>query len=351
MSVQNLLIIAVVLFIFYVLFSSLKILQEYERIVVMRLGRYAGTRGPGITLLIPFLEFARKVDLRERFFEIPRQTAISKDNTAIDIDFLVYYRVVNPKLSVLEVENVVQASLAVAATTLRAVIGDIDLDDVLSKREQINDTLRVKLDEITERWGLKVTRVEIREVEPPASVREAMNRQMTAERERRATVSRAEGERSAAIMVAEGEKQAAILRAEGDRQSSVLRAEGERQSQLLLAQGRAAGLQALFNEARDLDEKTMMLQYLDTLRSVGASPSTKFVVPMELTSLMGRFMDVMGSAKAGNSNGEGTREQANYSFEREAKPQTIKPSSAPTEPPPAAPRSEFNFDDPSKPAE
>ncbi|MDX2160878.1 MAG: SPFH domain-containing protein [bacterium] len=300
MQPVNILIIILILVFVYSILNSFKILQEYERIVVMRVGRYAGTRGPGITLLIPFLETARKVDLRERFFEIPRQTAISRDNTAIDIDFLVYYRVVNPKLSVLEVENVVQASLAVAATTLRAVIGDIDLDDVLSKREQINDTLRVKLDEITERWGLKVTRVEIREVEPPASVREAMNRQMTAERERRATVSRAEGERSASIMVAEGEKQAAILRAEGEKQSAVLRAEGDRQAQLLLAQGRAAALEALFREAKDLDEKTMMLQYLDTLRSVGASPSTKFVVPMEVTTLMGRFMDVMSNAGAGS---------------------------------------------------
>lgn len=301
MEVQSILIIALILFLVYVFVSSFRILQEYERVVVMRLGRYAGTRGPGVTLLIPILETARKVDMRERFYEIPRQTAISRDNTAIDIDFLVYYRIVNPKLATLEVENVVQASLAVAATTLRAVIGDIDLDDVLSKREQINDTLRVKLDEITERWGMKVTRVEIREVEPPASVRDAMNRQMSAERERRATVSRAEGERQSSIMVAEGEKQAAILRAEGERQGAILRAEGERQAQLLLAQGRAAALEALFREAKDLDDKTMMLQYLDTLRSVGQSASTKFVVPMELTSLMGRFMDVMGNARGSTS--------------------------------------------------
>ncbi len=298
MQLETIIIIGIVLFVFYIIFSCVRILQEFERIVVLRLGRYAGTRGPGLTILIPILEVVRaKLDLRERFLEIPRQTAISKDNTAIDVDFIVYYRVVNPKLAALEVENVVQASITVAATTLRAVIGDIDLDDVLSKREQINDVLRVKLDEVTERWGLKVTRVEIREIEPPASVREAMNRQMTAERERRATVSRAEGERAASIMVAEGEKQAAILRAEGERQSAILRAEGERQAQLLLAQGRAAALDALFREAKDIDDKTMMLQYLDTLRSVGTSASTKFVVPMEITSLMERFMGVMASAR------------------------------------------------------
>jgi regulator of protease activity HflC (stomatin/prohibitin superfamily) len=293
MGLDTILVIAVILFIFYFVFSSFRVLPEYERLVVLRLGKYAGTRGPGLTFIMPILETARKVDMRERFLEIPRQTAISKDNTAIDIDFLVYYRVVNPKLSILEIENVVQASLNIAATTLRAVIGDIELDEVLAKREQINDVLRVKLDEVTERWGIKITRVEIREVEPPMSVKEAMNRQMASERERRAMVIRAEGERASAIMVAEGEKQSAILRAEGEKQSSVLRAEGERQAQLLLAQGRAAGLEALYQEAKDLDEKTMVLQYLDALRAVGASPSTKFVLPMEITGLLNRIADVM----------------------------------------------------------
>lgn len=309
MDTQIILLALLILFLFYLVFSAVRVVPEYERLVVLALGRYSGTRGPGITFIIPFLETAKKVDLRERFLEIPRQTAISKDNTAIDIDFLVYYRIVNPKLSILEVENVVQASLNIAATTLRAVIGDIELDDVLAKREGINDVLRVKLDEVTERWGLKVTRVEIREVDPPKLVQDAMNRQMSAERERRATVTKAEGERQAAIMVAEGEKQSSILRAEGEKESLVRRAEGEQQAQLLLAQGRAAALEALFAQARSIDEKTMMLQYLDTLRSVGASPSTKFVLPMELTSMMSRFMSAMQSAGDGSapsSNGNGS---------------------------------------------
>jgi regulator of protease activity HflC (stomatin/prohibitin superfamily) len=218
----------------------------------------------------------------------------------INIDFLVYYRVVDPKLSILTIDDVVRASLNIAATTLRAVIGDIDLDDVLAKRETINDTLRIKLDEVTERWGLKVTRVEIREVDPPAEVQEAMNRQMSAERARRATVTEAEGTRQAAIMVAEGEKQAAILRAEGQKQSSILQAEGERLSQELRAQGYSAGLKALEEQARTLDEKTMMLQYLETLRAMGSSASTKFVVPMEVTGLMQRLGNVI-DGKNGNS--------------------------------------------------
>ncbi len=321
MPVESILIVLVILFIAYIVLNSVRILPEYERIVVLRLGKYSGTRGPGITVLIPFLETARKVDMRERFLEIPRQTAISKDNTSIDIDFLVYYRIVNPKLSILEIENVVQASLNIAATTLRAVIGDIELDDVLAKREQINDTLRVKLDEVTERWGMKITRVEIREVEPPAPVKEAMNRQMSAERERRATVTKAEGERASSIMVAEGEKQSAILRAEGEKQSSILRAEGERQSQLLQSQGRAAGLEALFLEAREVDEKTLMLQYLDTLRALGQSSSTKFVLPMEITSMMSRIVETMANAGTGTASNT-----------------TV--ASTPTRPPKAAPRAE-----------
>jgi regulator of protease activity HflC (stomatin/prohibitin superfamily) len=302
----NILLVIIVLVVLYTLFIFIRIVPQYERLVVFSLGRYAGTRGPGVVLIIPFIERAVRVDTRERFLEIPRQTAISKDNTTISIDFLMYYRVVDPSASIINVDDVVRASLNVAATTLRAVIGDIELDDVLAKREQINDVLRVKLDEITERWGLKITRVEIREVEPPRDIQEAMNRQMSAERERRATVTRASGEREASIAVAEGEKQASILRAEGLKQSSILQAEGERQSQLLRAQGFAAALQSIDNEAREIDANTMALQYLETLQGVGSSLSTKFVLPMEMTGFMqqiGTLMQKSTDAKPQNTNG------------------------------------------------
>jgi regulator of protease activity HflC (stomatin/prohibitin superfamily) len=293
------LVIFVVLILFYVITRMIRIVPETERLVVLALGRYAGTRGPGIVLIIPIIEQARKVDVRERFLDIPSQTAITKDNAPIAIDFLVYYRVVDPKRATLQVENVVSAAVNIATTTLRAVIGDISLDDVLAKREQINDTLRVKLDEITERWGMKVTTVEIREIQPPREVQDAMNRQMSAERERRATVTRASGEREAAIAVAEGEKQAAVLRAEGDKQSSILKAEGERQSQLLRAQSYAAALQAIHGEAKEVDANTMALQYLDALRAIGASPSTKFVLPMELATMAQQVVtSIAGNSKA-----------------------------------------------------
>jgi regulator of protease activity HflC (stomatin/prohibitin superfamily) len=285
------LVILIVIFLLflYLIGSVIRIVPEYQRLVILALGRYAGTRGPGIVIVLPLLERAITRDMRESFLEIPRQTAISKDNAPINIDFLVYYRVVNPELSVIAVDNVIQAALGVAATTLRAVIGDITLDDVLAKRDQINDTLRVKLDDVTETWGLKVTRVEIREIEPPRDVQEAMNRQMTAERQRRALVTTAAGEREAAIARAEGERQASILKAEGEKQASILQAEGERQAQLLKAQGFAKALEAIYEEAQSVDDKTLLLQYLETLRAVGTSPSTKFVVPMEVTNLMQQF--------------------------------------------------------------
>ncbi|MCU0512393.1 MAG: SPFH/Band 7/PHB domain protein [Anaerolineae bacterium] len=281
-------------FVLYILSGVIRVLAEYERVVILRLGRYASTRGPGLTIVIPFLEAALKVDMREKFLDIPSQTAITKDNAAISIDFLVYYRIVEPRLAKLSVENAEKATVQIATTTLRAVLGDIDLDDVLSKREEINTILRTKLDESTERWGMKITAVEIREIETPRLIQEAMNLQMSAERERRAAVTKAQGEREADVMVAEGQKQASILKAEGEKQANILKAEGERQAQLLRAQGFAAALEAINGKAPDLDEKTLVLQYLEMMEKVGTSPSTRFIIPMELTGLMERAAQAAG---------------------------------------------------------
>jgi len=177
-----------------------------------------------------------------------------------------------------------------ATTTLRSVIGGIPLDDVLSQREHINQTLRVKLDEVTERWGVKVTNVEIREIIPPKDVQEAMNKQMSAERVRRALVTESTGDKEAAINRAEGTKQAAILAAEGERQANILRAEGEKQAQLLRAEGFSAALQQIYSAAQSVDQKTMTLQYFETLKALGMSPSTKYIFPMEFTSLIEGFI-------------------------------------------------------------
>jgi regulator of protease activity HflC (stomatin/prohibitin superfamily) len=272
------------------LVNAIKIVPEYQRLVVFRLGRSVGPKGPGITLLIPFLDRAVRVDLREQVREVPHQTSITKDNAPISIDFLWYYKVLDPAESVLQVGNFESAAAGIAATTLRAVIGGIPLDDVLSEREHINNMLRTRLDEVTERWGVKVTNVEIREIIPPRDVQDAMNRQMSAERIRRAVVTESTGTREAAVNVAEGEKQSNILRAEGQKQSAILQAEGERQAQLLRAEGFAQALEAIFTAAKSVDQKTMTLQYFETLKAIGSSPSTKYIFPMEFTSMLDNFL-------------------------------------------------------------
>ncbi len=295
---QGVLLVIIVLAIVMLLRTTIRAVKEYDRLVIFFIGRYRAVRGPGLTFVIPFVESAIKVDMREKIIDIPSQTAITKDNASIGIDFLVYYRITDPELSVTKVGDVVDATGKIATTTLRAVIGDIVLDDVLSRRDQINDVLRVKLDETTERWGMKITTVEIREIEPPRAIQDAMNRQMSAERERRAEVTMAEGEKQAAIERAEGSKQSAILEAEGQKQSQILKAEGEREAQLLTAEGYAKALKAIHEQARDIDNKTMALQYMEMLQKVGSSPSTKFVLPMELTSMVQNFVSTMGAGAA-----------------------------------------------------
>lgn len=271
------------------LVNGIRVVQEYQRLVVFRLGRCIGARGPGLVLLIPVIDRANKVDLRERVREIPHQTSITKDNAPISIDFVWYYKVLDPVQSVIQVENFEASAQNMAVTTLRAVIGGILLDDVLSQREHINQTLRAKLDEVTERWGVKVMNVEIREIIPPREVQDAMNKQMSAERIRRAVVTESLGQRESAINVADGEKQAAILRAEGQKQSAILQAEGERQAQILRAEGFAQALERIFAVAQTIDQKTMTLQYFETLKALGASPATKYIFPMEFTSLLANF--------------------------------------------------------------
>jgi len=277
--------------------NAIRIVPEYQRLVVFRLGRSIGPKGPGIVILIPVIDRAVKVDLREQVREIPHQTAITKDNAGISVDFIWYYKVLDPAESVLQVGNFEVAAQGMATTTLRAVIGGIPLDDVLSEREHINTMLRTRLDEVTERWGVKVTNVEIREIIPPRDIQEAMNRQMSAERIRRAVVTESTGTREAAINVAQGEKQAAILRAEGAKQSAILEAEGQQTAQELRAQGFGKALDAIFASAQNIDQKTMTLQYFETLKSVGMSPSTKYIFPMEFTSLLDNFLGKDGGKK------------------------------------------------------
>jgi len=285
-------VLIVILVIF--LASAIKIVPEYKRVVVFRLGRCIGAKGPGLVLLIPFVDRPVMVDLREQVREIPAQSSITQDNAPISIDFLWYYKVFDPVQSVLQVQNFELASQGIATTTLRSVVGGILLDVVLAERERINVALRARLDEVTERWGVKVTNVEIREIVPPRDVQESMNRQLTAERTRRAVVTESTGTREGTINVAEGDKQASILKAEGEKQAAILRAEGERQAQVLRAEGYQKALEAIFAAAKDIDQKTMTLQYFETLKTMAAGPSTKYIFPMEFTSMLSDFVKKSG---------------------------------------------------------
>lgn len=281
MSIESLIVLAVfVVAVLGIAFATIRVVAEYQRLVVFRLGRLIGGKGPGLVLLIPFVDRGVRVDLREHWFDVPPQTCITRDNAPVSIDFLVYMKIVDAERSVLNVEEYRGAARGIAITTLRAVVGDMLLDEVLSRRDVINEVLRGKLDEVTNRWGIKVTAVEIREIIPPREIAEAMTRQMSAERSRRAMVTDALGRREAAITVAEGEKRATILGAEAEKEAAILRAEGN-----------AMALERQWAAARQVDAKTMSLQYLDTLRAVGTSEATKLVVPFEITSFLKPFVE------------------------------------------------------------
>ncbi len=262
-----------VLIVVLIVARHVRVVPEYERLVVFRLGRMIGVRGPGLVVLVPIIDRAIKVDLREFVLDIPPQTCITKDNAPVDIDLLVYLKVFDPMLAVTSVSNYVMASTGIAMTTLRAVVGDLLLDDVLAKREYINSTLRAKLDEVTDRWGIKVTSVEIKEIRPPRDVQEAMIKQMAAERNRRAM-----------ILEADGKKQAAILEAEGYRESQIKKAEGDKQAAILRAEGISRSLELVNEAASRVSSNTLFLQYLEAITKVAESPATKIVLPMELVT-------------------------------------------------------------------
>jgi regulator of protease activity HflC (stomatin/prohibitin superfamily) len=312
----------VLLLLIIILPQALRIVREYQRVMVFRLGRALGAKGPGLVFLIPFIDKGVMVDLRELYLEIPHQTAITEDNASISIDFIVFYRVIDAVMSIIEVGNFAGAAQNIASTTLRSVVGDMALDDVLAKREQMNEILRTKLDEVTERWGVKVTNVEIREIIPPPQVQEAMTRQMSAERTRRAVVTEADGAKQASITVAEGNKQSAILNAEGDKQAAILRSEGF-----------ALALEKIYEAARGVDANTMSLQYLEALKQLGASASTKFIIPMEFANLA---QGIAGLTSRSFSNGNGHGGGSTGDVPRgDAEPTAVTSETAPP-PPPAA---------------
>ena len=289
--------------------SGLIVVQQYQRMVVQRLGSFIGARRPGLHFLIPILYNGTKVDLRERVTRVPTQKYITWDNVVVDMDFVIYYRVMEEmaERAVLEVQNFEQAVINLAFATLRTVIGGLSLSSALSDRERIRDEVQVRMDEVTTRWGVKVSQVEINEIDPPPGVKQAMERQKSADAIKTADITESEGQRQAAINKAEGEKQAAILKAEGERQAEILEAEGNQQATILRAEGFSSALERIYQVANTVDAKTMSLQYFETLKSLGASPSTKFIFPMEFTSMLRPFLGLGQNQQ--QSNGDSSNSQ------------------------------------------
>ena len=280
------------------------IVRQYESLVVFRFGKFTGVRGPGITWLWPILDRGVKVDLREEVLNEPPQTSITKDNALVDIDFVVYMQVVDGEAAVINIKSYINAVSNLATTTLRAVIGEMSVEEVLSKREEINQRLKVKMSEEVVRWGVQVNAVEIRGMEPQRDIQDAMTRLLTADRTKRSQITESEGERQSSINVAEGSKQAAILEAEGSRESSILRAEGSRQAQILEAEGFSIGLQRIYETASQVDSNTMGLQYLEMMKHLGEGESTKWIIPMDLASMAGTLTSSLaGIVSAGSGNG------------------------------------------------
>ena len=278
--------------------AGLVLVQQYQKLIVLKFGTYVGTRSSGLHFLIPFVFNGTKVDLRERVTRVPTQKYITADNVVVDMDFVIYYRIMEEyaERAVLEIQNFELAVVNLAFATLRAVIGSTTLSEALAERERIRDALQVRMDEVTERWGVKISQVEINEIDPPPGVKAAMEREKSAEAIKTADITESEGARQSQINIAEGEKRAAILTAEGARQAEILQAEGEQQAAVLRASGFSEALEKINAVASKADGRTMSLQYFETLKSLGESPSTKWIFPMEFTSMLGNFLG-LGSNK------------------------------------------------------
>ena len=290
MFIDPITLIIVIIFLIIILgivISHIKVIPEYKRLVVFRLGKLMAIKGPGLVFLVPIIDRGVEVDLREFVLDIPPQTCITKDNAPVDVDLLIYMKIFDPQLAVTSVQNYITAATGIAMTTLRAIVGDMVLDDVLAKREYMNSALRAKLDEITDRWGIKVTSVEIKEIKPPREVQEAMIKQMAAERTKRAMILEAEGKRTSAI-----------LEAEGHREALIKKGEGEKQYEILVAEGKARALELIQEAAGKLGPNALLLQYFDALKSIAQSPATKIVVPLELLTGFSKILSTITPSRS-----------------------------------------------------
>jgi len=288
------LLIVLAIFVVVVIFRSIRIIPQAYAGIVERLGRYQRTLQPGLNLLVPFIDRLRPlVDMREQVVSFPPQPVITEDNLVVSIDTVVYFQVTDARAATYEIANYLSAVEQLTTTTLRNVVGGLNLEEALTSRDEINGQLRVVLDEATGKWGLRVSRVELKAIDPPLSIQDSMEKQMRAERDRRA-----------AILTAEGTKQSAILEAEGMRQAEILRAEGDKQAAVLRAQGEAEAIETVFNAIHvgDPDDKLLAYQYLQTLPKIAESPSSKlWIIPSEFTEAL----NGIGQAFAGRATGGG----------------------------------------------
>ena len=279
-----------------VITSGVKIVQPYEQAIYMRLGKFVRVLDQGLNIVCPLINQVVKLDLRTEVLDVPKQEVITKDNSPVEVDAVIYIKVTDPKNAFFEVTNYRWATVNLAQTTLRSIIGEMELDQILSSRERINVSLRDILDENTDKWGVKIEAVEIREVDPARKVKDSMEEQTSAERKRRAAILEADGQKRAAILEAEGKKKSMILEAEGKRQSMILEAEGERIATILQGQGEAQKLRIMSVGAASMDSKAMSVLSMQTLQEVGKGESSKFFFPMELTKLVEGVSEYIGSA-------------------------------------------------------
>lgn len=294
---ETLITLFLVIIILIIFARGVVIVQPYEQGLQIRLGRYIGRMNPGFRWVIPLITQVVKLDLRTLVMDVPSQEVITKDNSPTNVDAIVYIRVVDPEKAFFEVSNYRMATVALAQTSLRGIIGDMELDEVLYNRESINTKLRDILDRETDQWGVKVERVEIKEVDPVGAVKQAMTEQTAAERERRAAILRADGEKRSAILKAEGLKKSMILEAEGERQSKILKAEGERLSQILRAQGESQGLRILALGSRSLDKRAITVLSFDALKTMANGQATKIIFPFEISSLIKQGAKYLGATE------------------------------------------------------
>ncbi len=295
-SILLTLVIIVIMAAIVVITSGVKIVQPYEQAIYMRLGKFVRVLNQGLNIVCPLINQVVKLDLRTEVLDVPKQEVITKDNSPVEVDAVIYIKVTDPKNAFFEVTDYRWATVNLAQTTLRSIIGEMELDQILSSRERINVSLRDILDENTDKWGVKIEAVEIREVDPARKVKDSMEEQTSAERKRRAAILEADGQKRAAILEAEGKKKSMILEAEGKRQSMILEAEGERIATILQGQGEAQKLRIMSVGAASMDSKAMSVLSMQTLQEVGKGESSKFFFPMELTKLVEGVSEYIGSA-------------------------------------------------------